>query len=332
MTRFVTLTEAEKETLKELFKNHPKHRTRVRGHMLLLSDDGFKIDQIARIHQLGRDAVRQAYDRWEEKGIVGLFDEPKLGRPKILTEEEAKRGEQLLKEDPRSSKIAQSRLEAECGKSVSHSTFKRALKHMGLGWKRMRKSLQNKRDPEEFEQAKQELDKLQELEDEGILDLYFFDESGVCMTPVVPYGWQPADIRYELPSSRSERINILGFCNRQCDFHATTIVGSVTSSEVIAAFDKFCDTLTKMTVVVIDNASMHTSHAFNACLARWARRGLFIKRLPPYSPELNLIEIIWRFLKYQWLPLSAYRSFANLKHTLRSVLDDIGSKYVISFG
>ena len=28
--------------------------------------------------------------------------------------------------------------------------------------------------------------------------------------------------------------------------------------------------------------------------------------LPPYSPELNLIEILWRRIKYTWLPFSAY--------------------------
>ena len=331
MTRFVTLTEAAKMTLKELHKNHPKHRTRVRGHMLLLSDDGFQIDEIARIHQIGRDAIRQAYDRWEQKGVVGLFDEEKPGRPRSLTEKEAARGEELLKADPRSLKTAQSLLEEESGKNVSRATFKRAMKRARFVWKRMRKSLRNKRNVKEFEQAKQELADLQDAEDAGRLDLYYFDESGVCLTPAIPYGWQPTGITYELPSSRSQRINILGFCNRQCDFHATTVIGSVSSVEVIAAFDKFCNTISKPTIVVIDNASIHTSEAFNNCLARWAARGLFIKRLPTYSPELNLIEIVWRFLKYQWVPLSAYRSFATLKLTLQSVLDDIGSKYVISF-
>jgi len=35
--------------------------------------------------------------------------------------------------------------------------------------------------------------------------------------------------------------------------------------------------------------------------------------LPPYSPELNLIEILWRKIKYQWLPLRAYLSFNHLQ-------------------
>ncbi|KAA6323078.1 hypothetical protein EZS27_027452, partial [termite gut metagenome] len=34
--------------------------------------------------------------------------------------------------------------------------------------------------------------------------------------------------------------------------------------------------------------------------------------LPVYSPELNLIEILWRRIKYQWIPFDAYGCFENL--------------------
>jgi len=57
---------------------------------------------------------------------------------------------------------------------------------------------------------------------------------------------------------------------------------------------------------------MHTSKKFKAKLKSWKKRGLTVKYLPTYSPELNLIEIVWRFIKYLWLPLSAYSSFKNL--------------------
>jgi hypothetical protein len=35
------------------------------------------------------------------------------------------------------------------------------------------------------------------------------------------------------------------------------------------------------------------------------KKGLMIKYVPSYAPELKLIEILWRFLKYYWLPFSA---------------------------
>ncbi|MBC6474874.1 MAG: transposase [Hormoscilla sp. GM102CHS1] len=30
--------------------------------------------------------------------------------------------------------------------------------------------------------------------------------------------------------------------------------------------------------------------------------------LPTYSPQLNIIEILWRFIKYSWLNTDAYES------------------------
>jgi DDE superfamily endonuclease len=37
-----------------------------------------------------------------------------------------------------------------------------------------------------------------------------------------------------------------------------------------------------------------------------------VKYWPSYAPELNLIEILWRCIKYYWLPFSAYTSFQCL--------------------
>jgi len=53
--------------------------------------------------------------------------------------------------------------------------------------------------------------------------------------------------------------------------------------------------------------------------------------LPPYSPELNLIEILWRKLKYEWLPLDAYQSYGHLKKWLLEILDNVGEKFQITF-
>ena len=51
--------------------------------------------------------------------------------------------------------------------------------------------------------------------------------------------------------------------NRRDGLDAYTIEGSVDSNVVIAIMDEFSKHLTKKTVVVIDNAPMHTSEAFN---------------------------------------------------------------------
>ena len=71
----------------------------------------------------------------------------------------------------------------------------------------------------------------------------------------------------------------------------------------MACFDAFCQTITQKTCVVLDNASIHTSEAFeHVFLLEEARIDPEIS--PPVFTELNLIEILWRHIKYRWLPFS----------------------------
>ena len=61
------------------------------------------------------------------------------------------------------------------------------------------------------------------------------------------------------------------------------------------------------------------------------RKDSYIFFLPPYSPELNIIEILWRFIKYEWLEVSAYQGFEKLEEALSVLLDAVGTKYLINF-
>jgi len=330
--RFISeLSESERDQLTGLLKYHEWHSVRRRSHSILLSADGFTIEEIARIYQIDRDTVGATLDRWESEGIEGLFDAPRSGRPPKLSAEEAAEAVSLLKEEPRSIKKAVAATREKTGKAISEWTLKRLAKGADLRWKRMRKSLKGKRDQAEFERVQAEIIRLHQQEAAGEIAVYYFDESGFSLTPEVPYAWQAVGQTIEIPSSRSKRLNVLGFCNKQQDFHATTVQGYVDSEIVIACFDQFCRTINKETIVLVDNASIHTSDKFKSKLAQWQENGLSVKYLPTYSPELNLIEIVWRFIKYSWLPLSAYLSFKNLKNELQQVLDGIGSEYQITF-
>jgi transposase len=50
-----------------------------------------------------------------------------------------------------------------------------------------------------------------------------------------------------------------------------------------------------------------------------------------YSPELNLIEILWRFIKYEWLEIDAYSSWQSLVSSVEKILKEFGDNYVINF-
>jgi DDE superfamily endonuclease len=195
----------------------------------------------------------------------------------------------------------------------------------------VRKSLKKRRDPDAFAQCQRELTALQHQEDQGKIALYYFDEAGFALDPTIPYAWQEPKSVIELPAMRSGRINVLGFMNRNNDLHAFMFAQSIHTGVVIACFDAFCQTITTQTVVGVDNASIHRSEEFEDRIPYWKKRGLIIKYLSPYSPELNLIEILWRRIKYTWLPFSAYECLNALSEALETILSQVGSEYQITF-
>jgi transposase len=52
---------------------------------------------------------------------------------------------------------------------------------------------------------------------------------------------------------------------------------------------------------------------------------------PTYSPQLNIIEILWRFMKYEWLETKAYNCWKTLTSYVEHILRHFGDRYVINF-
>lgn len=151
------------------------------------------------------------------------------------------------------------------------------------------------------------------------------------LTPNVPYAWQQKNNQILLSCRKSKRLTVCGLMtiDSKIQYHITE--GSIKSIELVKYLDDFCSRITKKTVIVLDNAPIHRSKLFKAKIRHWKNQDLYIFFLPPYSPELNKIEILWRFIKYKWLPLDAFLNIQNLKERLNQVLNDIGMKWCINF-
>lgn len=167
------------------------------------------------------------------------------------------------------------------------------------------------------------------------VSVYYFDAAGFSLKPVVPYAWQAVGKTVRIPSSNGKRLNVLGFYSKTEKSFFQTVEGSVSSQSVTDAIDAFVAQQpaddTRWRIIVMDNAPIHRSAAFRARMDDWLTRRVCIRYLPSYSPELNAIETLWRFIKYQWLPITAYAGFDSLKKAVLNILDAIGSKYKITF-
>lgn len=202
----------------------------------------------------------------------------------------------------------------------------------------MRRSLRSQRDEEEFRTAAAELAFLREQLRHGLceFELWYFDEVGFSLTPVLPYAWQPVGERIELasPGNQRQRQNVLGFLRWDGgDFYAAAFEGNIDNHLVAGCFWHFAaeKKSAKPKLIVLDNAPAHRGDEFEEEIEELAKQGVFVMFLPSYSPELNLIELLWKKIKYQWLPLDIYKDFQTMCSGLFEVLKGIGSKYRITF-
>src|SRR2546427_408371 len=315
------ISDTEIQTLTDMQRFHPSRRARMRAHGLLLSHQGFSLRRIAAVYQVSRYAVAEWLERWQSAGLVGLYDQPRSGRPPSLTPEEQHKVDQYLQEHPKDLKQVAHLLEQDSQKRVRTKTLKRLIKKHRYVWKRLRKTPTKSPEPAQYQRAQARIADLQARERAGACELWDFDASGFCLEPCIPYAWQPIGHTLELPqSSHNQRLNVLGFLKRDNTLVPYLLHGTIDTAAVVACLDQCSEKLKKKAYVLLDNAPMHRAKAFVRHIPRWVKKGLIIKYLPPYSPELNLIEILWRFMKYYWLPFSAYTSFQHLCNAVEAIL------------
>lgn len=122
------LSEAERETLREALKYGPSARVRQRAQAVYLSSRGYRLEHLAELFEVDRDTVSSWLDGWDERGVRGLYDAPRAGRPLLLSEPEQQQVRRWVDAEPRQLKHVQAQLEAHTGKTASLKTLKRVLK------------------------------------------------------------------------------------------------------------------------------------------------------------------------------------------------------------
>ena len=151
------------------------------------------------------------------------------------------------------------------------------------------------------------------------------------MEPCVPYGWQFKDEDVFMPSAKGKSLNCFGLLSRDNRLHFKTTTGRVNSDFVLEQLEHLAFSIKKVTVIVLDNAPIHTAKKIHARRKFWEARGLFLFYLPPYSPHLNIIETLWRKLKYEWLRPEDYASEQHLFYATSLALASVGNALIITF-
>ncbi len=173
---------------------------------------------------------------------------------------------------------------------------------------------------------------LEQASELGYIDLYYGDETRISEEGYVPYGWQFKDEDVFIPVQRGKGLNCFGLLSREMKFHYEITDKNINADFIVQYLDRFSFSIKKETVVVLDNASCHRAKKVKERLQYWQNRGLYVFFLPPYSPQLNIIERLWKEVKERWLRPCDYSDFDCLSYAISRVFASIGGVLNISFG
>ena len=323
-----------KETLKildRIYQQSKYYQVRQRAHCIKLSFQGYQISELIKIFKVSRNTIYNWFNNWDSESLAGLYNNPGRGRKTIFNINQQKVIKEWVKETPKNLEKVQDKIEKEWDISVSKDTIKRVLKVASMGWYRIKRIVGGVPVPEFYDRKLRELQQLKEQESIGEIEIRYVDESGFCLIPYIPYAWQESKQKTTVKSQQSKRLNVLGFLTKSNELEAYTFNCSINSDVVIACIDDFCQKITKKTVLIMDNSSVHQNNFLWDKEEEWSKQGLDIFFLPTYSPHLNIIEILWRFVKYKWLDVNAYDNYSTLVEAVENILINFGSEYTINF-
>lgn len=127
-------------------------------------------------------------------------------------------------------------------------------------------------------------------------------------------------------ASGRQRFNVLGAWNavtrELIAVTNTTVVNTETMCELLR---KIADLeLTGPITLVLDNARYQRNAVVQALAAQL---GITLLFLPSYSPNLNLIERLWKFTKRRALYSRYHPTFRDFQAAIQEVLDGLSTKY-----
>lgn len=300
---YVSLTQSQRDEL----TNHSHQaigRVALRAQMVLLSDRGFTVPQIAAIHACGQDVVRTWLHRYEREGVAGLEDEPRSGRPPkdplagLIVDTQASQsppcsghGQSCWSVGLLTAFVARRfRLILSC------TSVRRLLHQMGWRWRRPRLAPARKQDPE----AAAKLAALAAAQREaalGLRHLLSLDESDLHLLPLIHAMWMKGR-RVRVPTPGTNRRHaFFGALDARtgqwwfADHQRKLAVHFVAFLQRLVAV--YPD---RPLLLVLDQAPAHTAKVVQTWLKAHPR--VTVLWLPKYAAhETNPAERIWGLMK-----------------------------------
>lgn len=155
-------------------------------------------------------------------------------------------------------------------------------------------------------------------------DLKFLDESEIHLLPHLTKMWMPKGSCVEVPTpGTNQKVPLFGALDYRTN-HLSYRVGTGKNAGNFLAFvaELACECRDRPSIWVLDNVSYHTTQVVVDFLAGLAPT-IQVVWLSPYSPELNDIERVWKYVKGASLANYYFGTVANLRAAIDSVFAEL---------
>lgn len=319
------LTNEQKAELHEAKKTN-LHPTVVRKiDVILLKDEGISHNGICRVMGLCKNTVRKYIRQYLAGGLARLKE---LNYYAQKSEMEAYTEEivRYFNDHPvRSTQEAIEAIKEITGLVRSPSQVRQFLKGLGLSYRKVG-MIPKRADVEEQETFKNEkLNPRLEEAKAGTRTVFFVDAAHFVFAPFLGFLWSFTRLFVEAPAGR-QRFSVLAAIDAiTLEIVKITTDGSVNADSMKALLQLIHDLHLKTPItLVLDNARYQHCAAVKACAESLHIELLF---LPPYSPNLNLIERLWKFVKKTCLYSKTYDSFDTFCSAISNTLSQTKTTY-----
>ena len=308
------------DCLQKFSASHPHPFVRRKALALLLKSKGIAHHKICETVGICGNILRKYCKCYQDKGLE-FVEAINFYKPESCL----KIFEQVIrdyfqKSPPTSIKQACSEIGDLTGVYLKVTQMRSYVKKLGVGYRKVC-GVPAKADVEKQRLFKeQELDPRLEEAKAGKRTVYFVDAAHFVLGAFLGFLWSLSRILVKTPSGR-QRFNVLGALNAITkELLTVTNDTYITSIQVCELLRIIAKSSPLPITIVLDNAK------YQRCklVMNLAKElGIELLFLPPYSPNLNLIERVWKFVKKQCLSSLYYPDFASFRGAISSFVNQM---------
>jgi transposase len=311
---------------------YPDPRVQERMEILWLKIKGETHERIGELANVSRSTVQRTLKLYAEKGLDGVRTFAWKGRVSALTPHRETLAKEFEERPPHSAHDAVRRIEELTGVKRKVSRVRKFMKET-LKMKCLKVAaipVPPKKTVEEHAQTQEsflqtELEPRLKEAREGKRTLMWVDASHFVLASFLGHVWCFVR-KYVRAASGRQRYNVLGALNAVTHELITEINTSYINAESVCALLRKIASLGKLTPItlVMDNARyQHCALVENLAKAL----GIELLFLPSYSPNLNLIERLWKFMKKEALNSRHHQDFKKFQAAIDGCIADLPTKH-----